>query len=222
MIRVEIRAEHLVGQVAPVGGHEVFGLDGADGHHVFVGAGVAHHAHALHRQQHGEGLRDVSRYSPAALISSTTIASASRSVSSRGLVTSPRQRTARPGPGERVPPDDLLGQARAARPSWRTSSLNRSRSGSISSNSRSSGRPPTLWCSLIVAAGPSAAAAALDHVGIERALGEELRPFDLGRLVGKAVDEGVADPPPLLLRVGDAGEHLEKPVLGLDHVQVGL
>ena len=37
-------------------------------------------------------------------------------------------------------------------PTWRTSSLNSVRSGSTSSNSRSSGRPPTLWCDLIVAA----------------------------------------------------------------------
>ena len=31
MIRVEIRAKQVVGQMAPVGGHEVFGLDRADG-----------------------------------------------------------------------------------------------------------------------------------------------------------------------------------------------
>ena len=39
-------------------------------------------------------------------------------------------------------------------PSLRTSSLNRSRSGSISSKPSSAGRPPTLWCSLILAAWP--------------------------------------------------------------------
>ena len=48
--------QEIVGQAAPVGGHEVLGLDGADGHDVGVGAAVAHHAHALHRQEHGEGL----------------------------------------------------------------------------------------------------------------------------------------------------------------------
>src|SRR3954465_8263095 len=40
------------------------------------------------------------RYSPAALISSMTIQSASRSVSSRSAVTSPMIRIARPGPGD--------------------------------------------------------------------------------------------------------------------------
>ena len=110
----------------------------------------------------------------------------------------------------------------SCRPSVRTSSLNRSRSGSISSKARSSGRPPTLWCSLIVAAGPSRRAAALDHVGIERALGEEPGAFDLGRLVGETLDEGVADPPPLFLRIDHAGQRRQELVLGLDHVQVGL
>ena len=110
----------------------------------------------------------------------------------------------------------------SCRPSARTSSLNRSRSGSISSKAKSSGSPPTLWCSLIVAAGPSRRAAAFDHVGIERALGQELGALDLGRLVGKALDEGVADPPPLFLRIGHAGQRRQELVLGLDDVQVGL
>ena len=47
-------------------------------------------------------------------------------------------------------------------------------------------------------------------------------PFDLGGLVGKAFDEGVADPPALFLRIGDAGQGRQKLVLGLDDVQVGL
>ena len=110
----------------------------------------------------------------------------------------------------------------SCRPSVRTSSLNRSRSGSISSKARSSGSPPTLWCSLIVAAGPSRRAAALDHVGIERALGEEPGVFDLRRLVGKALDEGMADAAALFLRIDHAGQRRQKLVFRLDHVQVGL
>ena len=51
-----------------------------------------------------------------------------------------------------------------------------------------SGRPPTLWWILIVAAGPPLAAA-LDHVGIERALGQEAGAVDLARLVVEDVDE---------------------------------
>ena len=51
-----------------------------------------------------------SRSSPAARISSCTMASASRSTSSRSSVTSPSTRMARPGPGKRLAPDDLGGQ----------------------------------------------------------------------------------------------------------------
>ena len=45
-----------MGQVGPVGGHEVFGGDCADRDHFVVGAEVAHHPDALHGQQHGERL----------------------------------------------------------------------------------------------------------------------------------------------------------------------
>jgi len=53
-----------------------------------------------------------------------------------------------------MPPDDVFGQAelQAERANL---VLDRSRSGSISSKAKSLGSPPTLWCSLIVAAGPS-------------------------------------------------------------------
>ena len=65
-------------------------------------------------------------------------------------------------------------------------------------------------------------AAALDHVGIERSLGQEAGPCDLRRLVGKALDEGVADHPPLLLRLDRAGQRGQKLLFRLDHVQIGL
>src|SRR5690606_2023163 len=58
---------------------------------------------------------------------------------------------AEPRAGERLPPHDLGRQASCS-PSARTSSLNRLRSGSTSLNWRSSGRPPTLWCDLMLAA----------------------------------------------------------------------
>ena len=56
MIRVEMRASRSYGKMAPIGGHEVVGVHAADGDRVFVGAGIAHHADALHRQQHRERL----------------------------------------------------------------------------------------------------------------------------------------------------------------------
>src|SRR5512142_1132501 len=50
-------AEQGVGQLGPVGGHEVLGLHRTQRHHVVVGAAVTHDADRLHRQEHGEGLR---------------------------------------------------------------------------------------------------------------------------------------------------------------------
>ena len=81
-----------------------------------------------------------------------TIVSALRSISQRPGVTSPRMRTAKPGPGNGWRMTISLGRPNSA-PSSRTSSLNRQRSGSISSNFIFSGKPPTLWWLFISAAG---------------------------------------------------------------------
>ena len=177
MIGVETRASRSSGRSRPVGGHEVVGLHAPQGDRVLVGAAVAHHADRLHRQQHRERLGRL------AIPARSCAARRGRSRRPCGAwrasprVTSPRQRTARPGPGNGCRQTTSSGSP-SSRPSRRTSSLNRSRSGSISSKPSSAGRPPTLWCSLIVAAGPSAAAAALDHVRVERPLGQELRVRD--------------------------------------------
>ena len=65
-------------------------------------------------------------------------------------------------------------------------------------------------------------AAAFDHVGVKRSLGQEFSALDAGRLVGEAVDEGVPDAATLLLRVDHAGQGVEEPFLGMDHVQIAL
>jgi glycosyltransferase involved in cell wall biosynthesis len=41
--------EQCIGQLGPVGGHEIAGLNRAQSHYVVVGATIAHHAHALDR-----------------------------------------------------------------------------------------------------------------------------------------------------------------------------
>src|SRR6218665_1963660 len=52
-------AEDFPGELEEVGGHAVGRGDRAQGQDVFVGAGVAHDAYRLDRQQHGEGLPDL-------------------------------------------------------------------------------------------------------------------------------------------------------------------
>ncbi len=66
-------------------------------------------------------------------------------------MTSPMIRIARPGPGNGWRQTIRSGMPSSS-PTRRTSSLNSRRSGSTSSMSMSSGRPPTLWCDLIFAA----------------------------------------------------------------------
>src|ERR1700756_1143841 len=92
-------------------------------------------------------------YNPARRISSTTIASASRSVSKSFFVIVPSSLTASPGPGNGCFTRISSGSPKSF-PIRRTSSLNKSRNGSTSANGIFSGNPPTLWCDLIVADGP--------------------------------------------------------------------
>ena len=70
--------------------------------------------------------------------------------------------------------------------------------------------------------GPVGLAAAFDHVGIERTLGQEARAGDRPGLVAEDVDEDVADSPPLFLRVDHATQGLEKSVGRIDHAELGL
>src|SRR5690606_32231417 len=43
-------------QMAPVGRHEVVGVDAPDGHREIVSPAVSHHPHALHGEEHGKSL----------------------------------------------------------------------------------------------------------------------------------------------------------------------
>ena len=78
----------------------------------------------------------------------------------------------------------------------------------------SSGRPPTLWCDLIVAATPSRPAR-LDHVGVERPLHEPAHVAELPCLLLEDADELAADDLALVLRLLDAVEQLEEALLRL-------
>ena len=49
-------AEQFMGQVCPVGGHEVLGLNCTLGNDVFIGTSIAHDPNRLDRQKYGECL----------------------------------------------------------------------------------------------------------------------------------------------------------------------
>ena len=87
----------------------------------------------------------------------------------------------------------------------------------------SSGSPPTLWCDLIFAATPSVAAR-LDHVRVERPLHEEADVAELRASSSKTRMNSSPIELPLLLRIVDALEPREEPLLRLHvherHVEV--
>ena len=119
---------------------------------VIVGAAVAHHAHGAHRQQHREGLPDVVVEAGAADFLDEDVVGEAQDVEllARDLA---RAADGEAGPGERMAADEGPGRP-SSRPSARTSSLNSSRSGSTSFMFMRAGRPPTLWCDLMVTEGP--------------------------------------------------------------------
>src|SRR6218665_2938828 len=130
--------------------------------------------------------------------SSMKIASAWRSRSAYSFFTSPRMRTPRPGPGNGWR-ETISGGSPRATPNSRTSSLNRSRSGSSSFRPSCSGRPPTVWWLLVVYGFFVVGAARFDDVGVDRALGQEGRALvatraslQLGRFGLEHVDEQAA------------------------------
>mmetsp|Transcript_2865 Transcript_2865/g.8722 ORF Transcript_2865/g.8722 Transcript_2865/m.8722 type:complete len:283 (+) Transcript_2865:231-1079(+) len=92
-------------------------------------------------------------YRSARRSSSRKMASAFRSLARRSSVIAPRTLMASPGPGNGWRQTDSGGTP-SCRPIERTSSLNSSRRGSISSSFITSLMPPTLWCVLMVAEGP--------------------------------------------------------------------
>ena len=83
-----------------------------------------------------------------------------------------------------------------------------------------SGRPPTLWCDLIVTEGPPVNETLSITSGIERALREEIRRRaalgELLRLRLERLDEEPPDRLPLRLRVGDAVERGEESLRRVD------
>ena len=95
------------------------------------------------------------------------------------------------------------------------------RSGSTSCELQVLGQPAHVVVALDV--GGAGAATALDDVGVQRALDQELDLLTVGAGLGDDLGGGVLEDPDelaaddlaLLLGVGDAGERVEEPPLGV-------
>ncbi len=126
-----------------------------------------------------------------------------------------------PGPGNGCRCTISAGRPSSA-PSSRTSSLNSVRSGSTSSNFRSSGSPPTLWCDLMVAVPvpPPDSTTSGYSVPWTRNLTPPSSALIDGGGVLEDPDELPADDLALGLRLGDPGQRVQEPLRGVDRDQV--
>ena len=123
-------------------------------------------------------------------------------------------RIARPGPGERLAPDHPLGHPELlADPPHLV--LEQEPQRLDEAHPHVLGQPADVVVRLDRRR-DALGAARLDHVGVERALHEPAHVAELPRLLLEDADELAADDLPLLLRLLDAVEQLEEPLLRLD------
>ena len=139
------------------------------------------------------------------MISSTTIASASRSVVELLPGHFAQAAHGQAGPGKRMPPDDLLGQSEL-QPKSADFVLEQVAQRLDQFEAQFVGQAADVVVQLDRGGRAVGRGAAFDHVGIERSLGQEVGAFDLRGLVGEAIDERVPDAAPFLLRIVDAGQ----------------
>ncbi len=147
------------------------------------------------------------------------MASASRSRSSRSLRHFAQAAHGQARTGERMTPDNFVGQAEL-QAELADFVLEQIAQRLDQLEAQILGQSADVVVQLDRRGGPIFGGAAFDHVRVERALGQEVGAVDLGGFVGKALDEGVADPLALLLRIAHAGQGGQELLLGLDDVQV--
>ena len=187
---------------------------------VLVGAGVAHHADGLDRQQHGERLGDLA-LEPGALqlVEEDGVGLAEDLEPLGGHLAQAADGQA--GAGERVPPDQRVGQAELdAQPADLVLEQVAQRLDQLEAELL--GQAADVVVDLDRRRRPVGLAAALDHVGVERPLGQEVGAGDRAGLVAEDLDERMADPPALLLRLGHAVEGLEERLGRVDDPQLGV
>ena len=203
-------------QPRPISRHPVAALDRADCGRVFVGPRIAHHADALHRQQHREAL-------PEALVP-PRLADFLRD----DLVREAQQVEARPGDfsddshrqsraRERLADDELLVEAEIAADA--ADFVFEQVSQWLDQRER---HPLRQAADVVMALDDHRRAmdrCGFDHIRVERPLRQKI---EAAKLVGarlEHVDEGRADDLPLLLGIGHAGEPLEERARRIDEVE---
>ena len=200
MAEIVVVRRHAVGR-----GHRAQGAD------EFVGALVAHHAHGLDRQQHGEGLPDIviePGFADLVEIDAVRLAQDVQTVAGDLAGNADRQ----PGSGERVAADKGVRQPQLA--AQRAHLVLEEFAQGLHQLHVHAFRQATH---IVVRLDGHRRAAdeghAFDHIRVERALGQEVRPTHLLRLVLEDVNKGGADDLALLFGVGHAFELVEEQLL---------
>src|SRR4051794_28431273 len=205
--------EEVVRQPRPIRRHGVVARDGPDDDRPRVSAFVAHHTDGANVGEHRERLPDLSlEAGEADLLADDGV----------GLLQDADQlwrhltdnADAEPGPGERLAPHDLVGKVEL-----RTESAHLVLEQTAQRFDELERHVLGQSADVVMAlddVGSAIAAAALDDVGIQRALHEERGVGETPRVLLEDAYEQLADRLALLLRLGDAGERFEEPVSGVD------
>ena len=212
--------EQLVGDARPVGSHEVLGRHGAQGEHTVVAAAIAHDANGTRVGQDGEILVHFLIFTDLfQLLAVDRVGKAQRV----GLLLGDLAHDAngKTRAGERLAGDEILGQPQLAAELTHLVLKEQAQRLDDLLEVDIVGKTADI---VVALDDRGAAEAGLDHVGIDRALREEIDRADLFRLFLEHANELLANDLALALRLGHAGELFKEAALGVhaDKVDVPL
>ncbi len=207
--------EEVVGEAGPVGGHEVFGGDGAEGDDFLVGTAVAHDADAFDGEEDGEGLLGAfaEHAGGAQLVDEDGVGLA------QGLQAIPGEGAeaadGEAGAGEGLAPDDFVGQAEGGAEAAHFV-FEEEAQGLDELEVHVVGQAADVVVGLDEVGVFFVFAGAFDDVGVDGALGEEVDVAEAARFAFEDADEFFADDAPFLFGIGDAVEGFEVFFDGVD------
>ena len=220
-MRLAATRQHLVGEAGPVGGHVVVRGDRPQGHDVAVGAVVPLHAGAAGVGQHGEDLPQAAvEAGRLDLLDEDGVRLAQHGQALVGDLAQHAHGEA--GAGEGVAPDDLFREPQL-RPHRPRLVLEEVAQGLDQAEGQVLGQAPHVVVGLDLRRRPGLGGGALDHVRVQRPLGQEgERPLlrrQGPRLALEDADEALPHHHPLLLRLDHPAEVLQELVAGVHVAQ---
>ena len=139
----------------------------------------------------------------------------------RSSLIAPRQRTRQSRSGERVPPDQVLGQTERF-PHLPHFVLEQVPQGFDQFEPEFIGQATDVVVGFDRCRRTVGIRSRFNHVRVESALGEEVGIGDRAGLVAKDLDEDPADDLPFFLWIGDPGQFIQESLAGIGDMQIGL